>query len=201
MKAHNGIQAGRLAIAIVLTGATALSACAQGKQDGMQQRMATPSSGQSGKMNLSDANIVALLAIANKGDIEGGQLAETKASSREVRSYGTRMISDHGSMLRQGTQLSKELMINPVQPAQGQQMQSEHEKSMEALKKKSGEQFDRAYIEHEITMHQKVIELVEQATKKADNPQLRMLLEQSSPALQDHLEQAQNVKRSLIASR
>ena len=148
METHNDVHAGRLAIAIVLAGATALSACAQGKQDGMPQRAATPSSGQSGKVNLSDANIVALLAIANKGDIEGGQLAETKASSREVRSYGTRMISDHASMLRQGTQLSKQLMIDPVQPAQGQQMQSEHEKTMETLKKKSGEQFDRAYIDH-----------------------------------------------------
>jgi predicted outer membrane protein len=57
-------------------------------------------------------------------------------------------------------------------------MLSEHEKSMEALKKKkSGEQFDRTYIEHEIQMHQKVIALVEKAPKEADNPQLRMLLE------------------------
>ena len=201
METHNGVQAGRLAIAIILAGATALSACAQDKQERMQQRTAKPSTGQSEKMNLSDANIIALLAVANQSDIEGGQLAETKADSREVRSYGTRMISDHGSMLREGNQLAKQLMINPVQPALGQQLLSEHEKSMESLKRKSGEQFDRAYIDHEIQMHQKVIELVEKATKDADNPRLRTLLEQSRPALQDHLEQAQNVKRSLVASR
>jgi len=201
MEIYNGIHAGRLAMAIVLAGATVLSACAQGTQDGRQQRAAMPSAGQSGKMDLSDANIVALLAVANQSDIEGGQLAETKASSSEVRSYGTRMISDHGSMLRQGNQLAKQLMINPVQPALGQQLLSEHEKSMEALKKKSGEQFDRAYIDHEIQMHQKVIGLVEKATQQADNAQLRTLLQQSRPALEDHLKQAQTVKQSLVASR
>lgn len=202
MERHNTIYASRLAIAVVLAGATVLSACAEGTQDRMHQRAATPSAGQpSGKMNLSDANIMSLLAIANQSDVEGGQLAEMKASSREVRSYGTRMISDHGSMLRRGSQLSKQLMINPVEPAVGQQMLSEHQKSMEALKKKSGEEFDRAYIEHEIEMHQKVIRLVEQAAQAADHPQLRTLLEQSRPALKDHLEQAQTVKRSLVASR
>ena len=201
MGSYNDIHAGRFAMAIVLVGASALSACAQSKQDGMHPRPATPSAGQSAKINLSDSNIVALLAAANQSDIEGGQLAETKADSREVRSYGTRMISDHGSMLRESNQLAKQLMITPIQPAQGQHMLSEHKQSMETLKKKSGEQFDRAYIDHEIQMHQKVIGLVEKATQEADNPRLRMLLEQSRPALQDHLEQAQNVKRSLVASR
>jgi putative membrane protein len=202
MESHNTVHA-RLALAVLLAGASVLSACAEGKQDGMhQQRAVTPSVGQpSGKMNLSDANIVSLLAIANQADIEGGQLAEIKASSSDVRSYGTRMISDHGSMLSQGNQLSKQLMINPVEPALGQQMLSEHQKSMEALKKKSGEEFDRAYIEHEIEMHQKVIRLVDQATQAADHPQLRTLLEQSRPALNDHLEQAQNVRQSLVANR
>ena len=91
-------------------------------------------------------------------------------------------------------------MLHPVQPALGQQMSSEHDRSMELLKSKSGEQFDRTYIEHEITMHQNVIRLVEEATQTADNPQLRTLLQQARPALEGHLEQAQNIKRALIAS-
>jgi putative membrane protein len=201
MKTHNSALASRLAIAIVLGGTIVLSACAESKQESIRQQVSPSTTQPSAKMNLSDANIVALLAIANQSDIEGGQLAETKASSREVRSYGTRMISDHASMLKQGNQLSKQLMINPVQPALGQQMLSEHQKSMEALKNKSGDQFDRAYIEHEIQMHQKVIRLVEEATQAADDPQLRTLLQQSRPALEDHLKQAQSVKQSLVASR
>jgi putative membrane protein len=201
MKTYNSALASRLAIAIVLGGTSVLSACAESTQESIRQQVSPSTAQPSAKMNLSDANIVALLAIANQSDIEGGQLAETKASSREVRSYGTRMISDHASMLKQGNQLSKQLMINPVQPALGQQMLSEHQMSMEALKKKSGDQFDRAYIEHEIQMHQKVIRLVEEATQAADDPQLRTLLQQSRPALEDHLKQAQSVKQSLVASR
>jgi putative membrane protein len=201
MKTHNSAFASRLTIAIVLGGTSVLSACAESRQESIRQQVSPSTAQPSAKINLSDANIVALLAIANQSDIEGGQLAETKASSREVRSYGTRMISDHASMLNQGNQLSKQLMINPVQPALGQQMLSEHQKSMEALKKKSGDQFDRAYMEHEIQMHQKVIRLVDEATQAADDPQLRTLLQQSRPALEDHLEQARMVKQSLLASR
>jgi len=86
MKTYNSALASRLAIAIVLGGTSVLSACAESTQESIRQQVSPSTAQPSAKMNLSDANIVALLAIANQSDIEGGQLAETKASSREVRS-------------------------------------------------------------------------------------------------------------------
>jgi len=178
--------------------------CAQSTPDRMERSSASSStigSQVSTRPNLSDANIVSLLAIANKSDIEGGQLAQTKAADPQVRSYGTRMVNDHQAMLDQGQQLSKQLMVNPMEPELGQQLLSDHERSMQLLQGKSGEQFDRAYIDHEIQMHQKIIQLVQQAKCSEQAPQLRQLLQQSKPALENHLQQAQQVKQAMMASR
>jgi putative membrane protein len=195
-------QNNRLALTVLVTGLMLLPACAERRHESMPQPTAAKSRVQpSAKMGLSDGNIMALLAVANESDIEGGQLAEVKASSPQVRSYGSRMISEHASMLQQGNQLSKQLRISPIQPEPAQQMVIEHKKAMDALKTKSGGEFDRAYIEHDINMHQRVTRLVDEATKAADSAQLRTFLERSRPALEDHLEQARNVKRSLVASR
>jgi putative membrane protein len=192
------------AATLVLTGMVIVGGCAQSTPDRMERSSASSStigSQVSTRPNLSDANIVSLLAIANKSDIEGGQLAQTKAADPQVRSYGTRMVNDHQAMLDQGQQLSKQLMVNPMEPELGQQLLSDHERSMQLLQGKSGEQFDRAYIDHEIQMHQKIIQLVQQAEGSARAPQLRQLLQQSKPALENHLQQAQQVKQAMMASR
>ena len=195
-------QNNRLTLTVLVIGLMLLPACAERQHESVPQPTVAKSRAQpSAKMDLSDGNIMALLAVVNESDIEGGQLAEVKASSAQVRSYGSRMISEHASMLQQGNQLSKQLRINPIQPELAQRMAGEHKKAMDALKTKSGGEFDRAYIEHEINMHQRVIRLVDEATKAADSTQVRTLLERSRPALEDHLEQARNVKRSLVASR
>ena len=194
-------QTSTLALALLLAGA-GVAACVQDRQERMKPQPTAQSAGpSSAKRDLSDANIVALLAIANQVDIEGGQLAQQKANSPQVRSYGTRMVADHTSMLQEGNQVAKQLMVNPVQPELGQQMIREHQRAMDALSAKSGEEFDRAYIDHEIKTHEKVIRLVKEAMNDADTPQLRQLLLRSRPVLEDHLQQAQNVKQFLHASR
>ncbi len=137
--------------------------------------------------HLSDANILSLLALANKSDIEGGRLAQEKATSPDVKAFASRMVGDHAALLEQGTELSERLGLVPVQPEIGHKLVLEHNRAMETLKHQSGSEFDRMYIEHEVGMHRKVLDLVEQAKRTADEPRLKQHLEQVEPLLHEHL--------------
>jgi len=59
-----------------------------------------PTFGASAKeVELSDAQILAILIAANKADIATGKLAKFKSSDREVDFFARRMILDHGDNL------------------------------------------------------------------------------------------------------
>jgi putative membrane protein len=102
-------------------------------------------------------------------------------------------------MLNDGAALAKHLMVVPVMPDEGRTMMKEHADSMRALRAKSGADFDRAYIEHEIDMHQKVLDQVQKAVKEADRTDLRYLLEKTRPDLEDHLKEAQDIRKRLAS--
>lgn len=148
---------------------------------------------------LSDANMVSIMNTADRSDIEGGHLAEMKASNAKAKAYGHQMVADHSAMLQETKQLSRRLKLTPVSPALGEQLMEEHDESMQTLRNKSGPDFDRGYIDHEITMHEQLIKLVDSASGSADNPALKQLLLQAKSKLQSHLEAARGIKRQLVA--
>lgn len=149
------------------------------------------------KRNLSDANILSLLEVANKGDIETGQLAQKRGSSPQVKQFGHQMVQEHVGMLNTGAGVALRLLVVPSMPDEGKKMKKEHGDTMHALGMKSGEEFDRAYIDYEIHMHQQVLNKIDMAMKEADHVEIRHLLEKSRLSLQQHLQGAQDVKRHL----
>jgi predicted outer membrane protein len=70
---------------------------------------ATP--GTAGGSNLSitggDAEIVQVLAVVDRGEIQDGQLAERQGRSSQVKSYARELVSDHTKSLSQDRQLAK----------------------------------------------------------------------------------------------
>ena len=57
--------------------------------------------------NLSDGNIISLLTIANRSDIEGGQLAQQTGVDPRVKAFAGQMVNDHSAMLEQGPNYPK----------------------------------------------------------------------------------------------
>jgi putative membrane protein len=152
---------------------------------------ATPKSG------LTDANIVALLDEANKADSAGGAAALKKATRPDVKAFAKLMMADHHALRVQGQQLAKQLGVEPKLP--------EHDplapyaaSGMKALQSTpKGAEFDRTYIDNEVTIHQAVLDLANQARVTTQTPQLRDLIEKAIPVIQKHLDQAQTIQKQL----
>ena len=146
---------------------------------------------------LTDANIVALLDEANKTDSASGAFAVTRATSPEVKAYAKLMMGEHHALRAQGQQLAKKLGVTPEAPANNP-LPAAAQAEMTALKAApKGEQFDRTYIEQEITMHKSVLDLANQAHGAAQNAELKTLIEKARPVIEKHLARAQEIQQKL----
>lgn len=146
---------------------------------------------------LSDANIVALLDHANEADSSAGALASKKATNAEVKKFAKMMMADHHQLRKQGADLAKKLGLTPQPPADDP-VTALAQQEMEALRAaEKGPDFDRTYIQQEITAHQAVLDLADQAHEAAGNAELKALIEQARPLIENHLKQAQAIEKEL----
>ena len=147
--------------------------------------------------DLSDANIVALLDHANEADSSAGALAAKKATNPEVKKFAKMMMADHHQLRKQGADLAKKLNVTPQPPADDP-VTPLAQGEMNALQAAAkGADFDRTYIQQEITAHQAVLDLADRAHQAAGNAELKALIEQARPLIENHLKQAQAIEKQL----
>jgi putative membrane protein len=148
---------------------------------------------------MSDANVIAVMNTIDKSEMEAAQLAKQKAQSSEVRNYANHLIADHSAIMDKNRQLSSQTSLRPDPPALASTMNSTHQETMDQLRKLSGPDFDRAYMEYQVKMHEEAVSLVEKTSSSADNPQLRQQLGQVVHDLRDHLTKAKSIQSQIGA--
>lgn len=150
------------------------------------------------KNDLTDAEIVHIVVTANSVDIEAGNLAQEKASHIDIRSYAQRMIADHTASSEQAVDLAKKFDLTPKDNAISQKLAQDAKANMERLKGLSDEEFNKAYLEGEIKLHTKVIEIADnKLVPSVENEELKTLLMQTHPMLVSHLERAKELKSAM----
>lgn len=147
---------------------------------------------------LDDPTIVAIFDAANTWDIETSQIALKKSHNKEVRRFAAMMVHDHRAVRQLGRDLAKKLNVTPTPPGKDFALYKDHEDAMKTLRSTKGKAFDRAYIDHEVSYHQAVIDAVTSqllpATKNAD---LKALELKVAPNFQAHLAAGKDVQAKL----
>jgi putative membrane protein len=147
---------------------------------------------------LDDPTIVAIFDAANSWDIETSQLALKKSHNAEVRRFAKMMVNDHRAVRQLGRDLAHKLNVTPTPPGKDFALAKDHASTMKTLRAAKGKAFDRAYIDHEVSYHQAVIDAVTTqllpATKNAD---LRALEVKVAPNFQAHLAAGKAVQQKL----
>ena len=145
----------------------------------------------------TDANIFALLDEANVGDSAAGALAATKGTSSALRDFGRRMARDHHTLRVQGEALTKRMKITPIPPDEDNLI-ADAQKNLDNLNAiAKGKDFDKAYIDSEVEVHKRVLELVTRAMEEAESTELKNLIQKAAPVIRDHLDLAQSIQKSL----
>ena len=149
------------------------------------------------KGGLTDANIVALLDAANKADSAAGAVAAKKATQADVKAFAQLMMAEHHALRKAGQDLAKQLGVEP-KPPEKDPLAPYVASEMKALQSTpKGAEFDRTYIDNEVTIHQAVIDLANQARVTTQTPQLKELIEKAIPVIRKHLDQATALQKQL----
>jgi len=194
----------RAGLAIVIGAAVAMAACKKSDNNAADTGMAGAAAVDTGVAAapapppaLTDANIVYILDNANMLDSAAGSVAATKGTNSEVREFGKRMMRDHHALRKQGEDLAKKLKVTPEAPANDDSKAS-YDKTMTMLNGAAkGKDFDKAYIDNEVTYHQAVLQTATNAMAAAQNAELKNLIQKAAPAIQAHLDMAQAIQKKL----
>ncbi|MEO6866262.1 MAG: DUF4142 domain-containing protein [Gemmatimonadaceae bacterium] len=147
---------------------------------------------------LDDPTIVAIFDAANTWDIELGHLALKKSHNKDVRAFANMMVRDHSAARKLGRDLAKKLHVTPTPPGKDFALYKDHLAALATLKAASGAAFNKAYIDHEVSYHQAVIDAVTTTLLPATkNAELKDLEVKVAPNFQAHLAAAKALQQKL----
>jgi len=146
----------------------------------------------------NDAQIASIVVTASTVDIDAGKLAESKSSNAEVKAFAQRMITDHSGVNKSAVDLVTKLKVTPQDNPTSESLKSGGETNLAHLKGLSGAAFDKAYIDHEVTYHQQVLDALDKTLiPSAKNEELKALLVKVRPAFVAHLDHAKMIQSKL----
>ncbi len=181
---------------------TLLAACHRGDRAAVDTALGTAGdtigavAGRVAGQEYSSAELVGFLNIYNDAEVEIGQMAETKATDPQVRDFARRVVGEHRALKTEVSSTTQRLNLAPTMPAADEGLKSDHAEGMRDLNAKAkGREFDEAFLEHEIKMHKKVLDEVEDALQRNRNQDIRPLLEKARDGIRGHLRTAEELEK------
>lgn len=146
----------------------------------------------------SDPQIAAIVVTANQVDVEAGKLARSRAKSKDVQQFAQQMITDHTGVNRQATALAKKLKVTPEPSDTSRSLRKGGDENVARLKKLRGAEFDKAYVDQEVSYHQAVLDAIDKTLlPSAKNARLKELITKVRPAIAAHLDHAKHLQAQL----
>ena len=142
--------------------------------------------------------ILSQMNVANTMEIQVSRMAAQKASSGEVKRLAEKLAVDHSKNREQVRALARKLN-EPLTPAAGGNITAADSAAMPAeLEGKSGADFDRTFVEHQITIHKSNIEKLQgQMIPAAENAEMQTYLQRTLADMQGHLASLQEVQQKI----
>ncbi len=162
----------------MITGAAlTMQACNQGAKDSKQTadslnktKDTTSNAMNTGGIAVTadDAKFATAAASGSLAEVALGKLALTKTNSASIKAFATMMVTDHGKANDELMAIAKTKNITlPAEP------DSTHMKKLDELGKKTGTDFDEAYISVMIDGHKKTLALMQGEAKNGSDTELK----------------------------
>jgi putative membrane protein len=125
-------------------------------------------------------------------EVKLGQMAQDKATSQRVKDFGAMMVKDHTAA---GDELKN--MARQKNVTLPETMSNDHQKKTDDLNKKTGKDFDKAYIKAMVDGHQSAVSDFEKASKNTKDADVKAWVDKTLPTLRMHLDSAKAIQKSL----
>ena len=146
----------------------------------------------------TDAQIAMIVVVADTVDVDYGKLAVKKTSNQAVKEFAETMVRDHTAVNDKAIALAKKLGVTPEASDTSKTLKADGKKQLAKLKALTGAEFDKAYVDNEVSYHEAVIGLLDKTLiPSTKNAELKSLLESGRPIFAAHLEHAKKLQTSL----
>lgn len=127
-------------------------------------------------------------ARADNFEIAAGQLAQTNASRKDLRSFGQRMVNDHSQSLTTLAAIGQNKgLVAPTDISDADQV------ALAGLTGKTGRAFDEDYVQEMFVGHQADIDLYRSYTEVGSDPDLVAFAQQQLRVLRTHLTRVRTI--------
>jgi putative membrane protein len=142
----------------------------------------------------TDKGFMKKAELGNEAEIQLGQMAQEKASSAAVKSFGQRMMKDHSDASDKLKNIAQSQHISlPVE------LDPQHKQAAASLSRLSGPQFDHAYMQLMVQEHTKDVKKFKQEAANAHDDSVKRFAAATLPVLESHRNEAQQIQRQLRA--
>ena len=143
----------------------------------------------------TDPQIVGIVLAADQIDIDYGKIALAKSKSKAIREFAQRMVTDHSAVQNSVIGLASKLNVTAEDSPTITSLKSGAVDITAKLNSLKGKEFDKFYIDNEVSYHKAVTAAVAGVLiPNAQNAELKSALEGAQPLFLKHLEHARLVQ-------
>jgi putative membrane protein len=151
--------------------------------------------GTAATLDRADSRFVSTSAEGGLAEVRLGELAKQKGSNQTVTNFGDQMVKDHTEANNKLRSVASSKGITVLE-----NLNAKDRALYDRLSKLSGSQFDRAYINAMVKGHQEDVAEFRRVSRTAKDADIKDFASQTLPALEHHLEMAQQAQQLLGAS-
>ena len=142
-------------------------------------------------MSASSGEFVAKASEAGAVEVAVGRLASTKASNPAVKTFATRMEADHGKANVELAKLAKDQSIEVPDSS------AAVSKATAKLSDLSGAEFDREYMDMQLTAHQNSVTLFEHQSAHGSDATIKAWAKKTLATVREHQKMAHDTADAL----
>lgn len=139
-----------------------------------------------------DAKFAVDAANGGMTEVELSKLATTKATNADVKKFADMMIMDHTAAGEQLKTIAKTKNITLPDS-----VNADSKKAIADLSKKSGPDFDKAYVDKMVSDHKSTVDMFESASKNLKDADLKAFVDKTLPTIKGHLDNIKKIKSSM----
>ncbi|KQM72672.1 hypothetical protein ASE74_22625 [Pedobacter sp. Leaf216] len=140
----------------------------------------------------ADSKFTTQAAVGGMAEVELGKMALEKSSNPQVKEFATMMVKDHGMANTELMAIAKQKNITLPST-----VDDEHKKKMDDLSKKTGADFDKAYVSAMVDGHKSTLKLMEDESKNGKDADLKAFATKTAPIVQTHLVMINKINDSM----
>ena len=140
----------------------------------------------------SDKSFLERAAQGGMTEVQLGQLAQEKASSSEIKKYGSHMAADHANANAELKTLAQQKGVTVPD-----QLDAHHQATIDHFKTLSGPAFDKAYVNAMVKDHEKTLSDFQTEANKGKDADVQSFASKTLPTLKEHLTEIKGIQSKM----